>query len=83
MYRPILLLDVDGVISLFGFDHGRPPNGRYALVDGTMHFLSATAAALIAELARTFVAGGYRMRALVQAIVTSPRYRDANDRRRP
>ena len=50
----MLLLDVDGVISLFGFDHGRPPNGRYALVDGTMHFLSATAAALIAELARTF-----------------------------
>jgi hypothetical protein len=54
MYRPMLLLDVDGVISLFGFDHDRPPAGRYALVDGTMHFLSATAAALIAELATTF-----------------------------
>jgi hypothetical protein len=50
----MLLLDVDGVISLFGFKHRRPPAGRYALVDGTMHFLSATAAALIAELARTF-----------------------------
>ncbi|HEX4416298.1 MAG TPA: DUF1585 domain-containing protein [Kofleriaceae bacterium] len=35
-----------------------------------------------AELARTFVEGGYRMRALVKAIVTSPRYRDANDARR-
>jgi hypothetical protein len=54
MYRPILLLDVDGVISLFGFDHRRPPAGHYALVDGTMHFLSATAAALIDELARGF-----------------------------
>ena len=50
----MLLLDVDGVISLFGFDHDRPPPGRYALVDGTMHFLSATAAALIAELAQAF-----------------------------
>src|ERR1700722_8618441 len=54
MYRPILLLDVDGVLSLFGFDHRRPPAGHYALVDGTMHFLSATAAALIDELARAF-----------------------------
>src|ERR1700733_1259709 len=54
MYRPMLLLDVDGVISLFGFDHGRPPAGRYALVDGTMHFLSATAATLIATLAPAF-----------------------------
>ena len=42
------------MISLFGFDHARPPLGRYVLVDGTMHFLSATAAALIAELAVAF-----------------------------
>ena len=34
------------------------------------------------QLAKTFVDGGYRMRALVKAIVTSPRYRDANDARR-
>jgi hypothetical protein len=50
----MLLLDVDGVISLFGFDHRQPPPGRYALVDGMMHFLSATAAGLIAELAMAF-----------------------------
>jgi HAD domain in Swiss Army Knife RNA repair proteins len=50
----MLLLDVDGVISLFGFDHRRPPAGHYALVDGTLHFLSATAATLIDELARAF-----------------------------
>ncbi|MFZ0386995.1 MAG: HAD domain-containing protein [Solirubrobacteraceae bacterium] len=50
----MLLLDVDGVISLFGFDLLRPPAGHYALVDGTMHFLSATAAALIEELAPAF-----------------------------
>lgn len=54
MSRPMLLLDVDGVISLFGFDHHRPPPGRYVLVDGMMHFLSATAADLIAELAVAF-----------------------------
>jgi hypothetical protein len=50
----MLLLDVDGVISLFGFDRRRPPAGGYALVDGAMHFLSATAATLVAELARWF-----------------------------
>jgi hypothetical protein len=50
----MLLIDVDGVISLFGFDHARPPAGHYVLVDGMMHFLSATAAALIAELADAF-----------------------------
>jgi len=54
MYRPIVLLDVDGVISLFGFDHRHPPLGRYVLVDGHLHFLSETAAALIAELAQRF-----------------------------
>jgi HAD domain in Swiss Army Knife RNA repair proteins len=50
----MLFLDVDGVISLFGFAHDRPPAGRYVLVDGTMHFLSATASALIADLAHRF-----------------------------
>jgi hypothetical protein len=47
---PLLLLDVDGVISLFGFDRQRPPAGRYVLVDGHLHFLSGAAAGLIAEL---------------------------------
>jgi len=43
MDRPLLMVDVDGVISLFGFDHARPPAGRFALVDGNVHLLSATA----------------------------------------
>jgi uncharacterized protein DUF1585 len=43
--------------------------------------LAAAELAWKAELARTFVDGGYRMRALVKAIVSSPRYRDANDAR--
>jgi len=31
------------------------------------------------DLTKLFVDGGYRLRAVVKAIVTSPRYRDAND----
>lgn len=43
MDKPLLLLDVDGVISLFGFDSTRRPEGRFQLVDGIAHLLSATA----------------------------------------
>ena len=35
------------------------------------------------RLVTTFTSGGYRMRPLVRAILTSPRYRDGNDARRP
>jgi len=38
--RPLLLVDVDGVISLFGFEAATPPPGRLALVDGVPHLLS-------------------------------------------
>ena len=41
--RPILLIDIDGVISLFGFDPADPPAGRFQLVDGIAHYLSAAA----------------------------------------
>jgi hypothetical protein len=54
MCQPLLLLDIDGVISLFGFDARRPPSGRYQLVDGIPHFLSNHAAGLVAELAKSF-----------------------------
>ncbi|MGI8714163.1 MAG: HAD domain-containing protein [Solirubrobacteraceae bacterium] len=53
--QPLLLLDIDGVISLFGFDPRRPPPGRFVLVDGIVHFLSAAVAALLAERSRSFV----------------------------
>ena len=43
MDRPLLLVDVDGVISLFGFDTADPPAGRFQMVDGIAHFLSASA----------------------------------------
>jgi hypothetical protein len=52
--RPLLLIDVDGVISLFGFDPTRPPAGRFQLVDGIAHFLSGTAGACLVELMDVF-----------------------------
>jgi hypothetical protein len=51
---PLLLVDVDGVISLFGYDHAAPPAGRYQLVDGITHFLSATAGEHLRRLAGEF-----------------------------
>ena len=35
--RPFLFLDVDGVISLFGFPSREPPPGRFHWIDGVMH----------------------------------------------
>jgi hypothetical protein len=31
---PLPLVDVDGVLSLFGFDHGDPPVGSPVAADG-------------------------------------------------
>jgi hypothetical protein len=50
MERPLVLIDIDGVISLFGFDTAQPPPGRFLLVDGIPHFLSAGAAELLRDL---------------------------------
>jgi hypothetical protein len=54
MCQPYLLLDIDGVISLFGFDARDPPAGRYQLVDGIVHFLSTTVGGFVHELAGSF-----------------------------
>ena len=52
--RPILLIDVDGVISLFGFDPAAPPAGSFHLVDGIAHYLSAAAGPHLLELGEDF-----------------------------
>ena len=52
--KPILLVDVDGVISLFGFAPGARPEGRFEMVDGIAHFLSATAGDHLRRLAAAF-----------------------------
>ena len=54
MNRPLLLIDVDGVISLFGFDPARPPDGKFQIVDGIAHFLSAEAARHLLALSDRF-----------------------------
>jgi hypothetical protein len=50
----MLLIDVDGVLSLFGFDHVDPPQGFPVAVDGTPHWLSSSAGARLSRLSRTF-----------------------------
>jgi hypothetical protein len=52
--RPVLLVDIDGVISLFGFDPARPPAGRFLLVDGIGHLLSERSGEHLRALQRCF-----------------------------
>jgi hypothetical protein len=66
--KPLLMVDIDGVISLFGAPGhsglGRPepvgdggaetPEGTFHSVDGTLHFLSSTAAGHLLALAEDF-----------------------------
>jgi hypothetical protein len=52
MERPILAVDVDGVISLFGFDD--PPDrsvARFELIDGMVHCISTAAGGRLRRLA--------------------------------
>ena len=51
---PLLLVDVDGVLSLWGWPEDRRPDGVWTLVDGVGHFLSTAAAARFAALADAF-----------------------------
>jgi hypothetical protein len=52
--KPVLLVDVDGVISLFGFAAHARPAGRFEMVDGIAHFLSASAGEHLRLLAGAF-----------------------------
>ncbi len=52
--RPLLLLDIDGVISLFGFPPLAPPPGSFHAIEGLPHFLSAAAASQLARLSCAF-----------------------------
>jgi hypothetical protein len=52
--QPLLLLDIDGVISLFGFDPQHPPPGVRCLVEGVPHYLSRDAAPRVMRLAERF-----------------------------
>lgn len=48
------MLDIDGVISLFGFPASHPPPGRFHAIEGIPHYLSATAASQLTRLANDF-----------------------------
>ena len=52
--KPLLYVDVDGVISLWGFDPNERPPGAFAVVDGIPHFLSSEASEHLLDLAGTF-----------------------------
>jgi hypothetical protein len=52
--RPVLFLDVDGVISLFGFQRSGPPPGSFHSIDGIIHCIGSDAAARLARLAAAY-----------------------------
>src|SRR3954468_13655987 len=49
--RPVLFVDVDGAISLFGFRASGQPPGIFHLIDGIPHCIGTDAAARLARLA--------------------------------
>jgi hypothetical protein len=51
--RPILFMDVDGVISLFGFKPGTPP-GVFHHIDGIVHCIGHDAGARLRRLAERY-----------------------------
>jgi hypothetical protein len=53
--RPMLAVDVDGVISLFGFEGPlEDVPGRFHLLDGIAHCISDTAGPLLLDLGRIY-----------------------------
>ena len=52
--RPLLLIDVDGVLSLFGFEPPPPAGIVWATVDGFPHALAQAAGPRLTRLAETF-----------------------------
>ena len=54
MRKPVLLVDIDGVLSLWGFDPDKRPDGSWHQVEGIAHFLSSTAVEHLHDLAESF-----------------------------
>ncbi|GAC1317673.1 MAG: HAD domain-containing protein [Thermoleophilaceae bacterium] len=52
--RPILFVDVDGVISLFGFDRHEPPPGSFHSIDGMLHCIGHDVARRLIRLGDRF-----------------------------
>jgi hypothetical protein len=52
--RPLLLVDIDGVVSLFGFAPTARPAGAFHSIDGIPHLLSTEAARHLLDLVSVF-----------------------------
>jgi hypothetical protein len=52
--KPVLFVDVDGVISLFGFDAAEPPPGPFHWIDGIAHCIPSASGLLLVDLAERF-----------------------------
>jgi HAD domain in Swiss Army Knife RNA repair proteins len=52
--KPLLFVDIDGVLSVFGFCPGTRPAGTWIDVDGVWHLISAEAAGHLHALAPMF-----------------------------
>ncbi|MGH2982878.1 MAG: hypothetical protein ACRDK5_01270, partial [Solirubrobacterales bacterium] len=59
--KPILAVDIDGVISLFGFEGSKKPGGpsegapgEYHLIDGMLHCISMETGDQLNRLAKTY-----------------------------
>jgi hypothetical protein len=52
--RPVLFVDVDGVISLFGFERDTPPPGPFHWVDGIVHCVGEQAGPRLLRLAERY-----------------------------
>jgi hypothetical protein len=52
--KPLLFLDIDGVLSLFGFTSDSRPDGVWLNVDGIVHLISATAAEHLQRLGAAY-----------------------------
>jgi hypothetical protein len=52
--RPILFVDVDGVISLFGFSSSDPPPGSFHFIDGVMHCINEACGPRLSRLSERY-----------------------------
>src|SRR5262245_6723237 len=53
--RPLLAVDIDGVISLFGFDKGAgQPPGEFHLIDGMLHCIALDTGPRLNRLAKSY-----------------------------
>jgi hypothetical protein len=48
------MVDVDGVISIYGFETATRPPGSFLVADGIPHYISANAGVALQELAKKF-----------------------------